>query len=273
VSRPLSYIPAPKEGPKVLVFDIETAPMLGYVWGLWENNVALNQIHTDWFILSWSAKWLGDPAHKIMYADQRNAKNVEDDRGVLASIWKLLDEADIVITQNGKAFDQKKLNARFIMQGFQPPSSFKHIDVMLIAKRHFAFTSNRLEYMTDKLCKKYKKLKPIKFQGFEMWKACLAGNREAWDEMQKYNKHDVLALEELYQKLTPWDSTVNFNLYRDNTTEQCKCGGAEFVKNGYCYSSIGKYQRYKCKQCGAEARDRENLFSPEKKKSLKAKVA
>ena len=31
--------------PKVLVFDIETAPMLGYVWGLWENNVALNQVH------------------------------------------------------------------------------------------------------------------------------------------------------------------------------------------------------------------------------------
>lgn len=257
------------KGPKVLVFDIETAPMLGYVWGLWENNVALNQIYTDWFVLSWSAKWLGDPASKIMYMDQRHAKNIEDDKQILSGIWKLLDEADVVITQNGKAFDQKKLNARFVLQGFQPPSSYKHIDVMLIAKKHFAFTSNRLEYMTDKLCKKYKKLKPTKFPGFEMWKACMSGNREAWNEMQKYNKHDVLALEELYTKLVPWDGSVNFNLYTDDATNTCKCGSTKFENRGYRYTATGKFHRFKCKECGAETRGRVNLFSSEKKASLR----
>jgi len=255
-------------GPKVLVYDIETAPILGYVWGLWENNVALNQINSDWHILSWSAKWLDAPADQIMYMDQRGKKNIEDDTDLLKGIWDLLDQADIVITQNGKAFDQKKLNARFILNGMQPPSSYKHIDTKIIASKHFAFTSNKLEYMTDKLCTKYKKLKHAKFSGFEMWKECLNDNIEAWKEMELYNKHDVLALEELYHKLIPWETSINFNVYHDSEEHVCKCGSTEFHKNGFYYTSVGKYQKHKCKHCGSETRDRENLFTKEKKKSL-----
>src|ERR1700678_2406773 len=95
-------------GPKVLFVDIETAPMLGYIWGLWDNDVALNQLNKDWHLLSWSAKWMDDPSEEIMYADQRKAKDITDDSKILRHLWKLLDEADIVITQNGKAFDHKK---------------------------------------------------------------------------------------------------------------------------------------------------------------------
>ena len=265
----LKKIEAARKGPKVLIFDIETAPILGYVWQLWDQNVALNQINKDWHILSWSAKWLHDPATKVMYMDQRHAKNIEDDSGILKKIWELLDEADIVITQNGKSFDQKKLNARFILNGFQPPSSYKHIDTKLIAKRHFAFTSNKLEYMTDKLCTQYKKLKHAKFSGFELWKECLAGNLAAWKEMETYNKYDVLSLEELYTKLIPWDSSINFNLYHDDETNECKCGSTDLIKNGFYYTASGKFQKHKCKKCGAETRDRTNLFSKEKKAALK----
>lgn len=257
-------------GPKVLIFDIETSPILAYVWGLWENNVALNQINTDWFVLSWSAKWLGDSADKVMYMDQRNERNLENDKKILKAIWNLLDEADIVITQNGKKFDVKKLNARFIINGFQPPSSFKHIDTLVIAKKHFAFTSNKLEYMSEKLCVKYKKLKHNKFSGFELWKQCvLFNNIEAWKEMEIYNKYDVLALEELYYKISPWDSSINFNLYTDSEDYFCKCGSQRLIKKGYAYTAASKFQRYKCKDCGTESRDNKNLFSKEKKESLK----
>ena len=258
-----------KTGPKVLIFDIETAPILGYVWRLWEQNVSLNMIHTDWYVLSWSAKWLGDSPSKTMYMDQRNARDIENDKAILHHLWKLLDEADIVITQNGKSFDQKKLNARFVIHGFQPPSSYKHIDTKLIAQKHFGFTSNKLEYMTDKLCTKYKKLKSAKFQGFELWKQCLAGNVEAWDEMKKYNMYDVLSLEELYTKLIPWDSSINFDLYRDSKEYICKCGSKEFKKQGWFYTNVGKYQRYRCKSCGAESRDRTNVFNDDKKASIR----
>jgi hypothetical protein len=262
------FEPPAVEGPKVLLYDIETAPLLGYVWGLWENNVGLNQIFSDWHVLSWSAKWLGAPDDEVMYMDQRNAENIEDDRVILQGIWELLDKADIVITQNGKSFDQKKLNARFVMQGFQPPSSYKHIDTKLVAKKHFAFTSNKLEYMTDKLCTKFKKLQHSKFPGFEMWRECLLGNIDAWKEMEVYNKYDVLSLEELYTKLIPWDTSINFNLYHDSEKNTCKCGSDAFIKNGFYYTSAGKYQKHKCKKCGSETRSKENLFSKEKRESL-----
>lgn len=258
--------------PKVLVFDIETAPILGYVWNLWENNLALNQIKSDWYVLAWAAKWLGEPPSKIMYQDQRKAPNIEDDKELLKGIWKLLDEADVVITQNGKSFDQKKLNARFIINGFKPPSSFKHIDTREIAKRRFGFTSNKLEYMSHKLCKKYRKLKHPEFSGFELWTECLAGNKKAWAEMEKYNKHDVLALEELYTHLQPWDNSFNPNLYSDSLEVRCACGSDDIHKNGFCYTSVGKYQRYSCAKCGAEVRGRENLLSKEKIKTLRNKV-
>lgn len=252
---------------KILIFDIETSPILAYVWGTWDQNVALNQIKSDWHVLSWSAKWFGED--KVMYQDQRKSKNIEDDKEILKGIWKLLDEADVVITQNGKEFDQKKLNARFVFHKMQPPSSYKHIDTLKLAKKHFGFTSNKLEYMTDKLCTKYKKLKSKKFPGFELWKECLDGNKEAWNEMEKYNKYDVLSLEELYSKLIPWDSTINFSLFDDGEGHLCSCGSTNIVKNGYCYSSTGKHQRYKCVECGAEVRARDNLFSKQKRSSLK----
>lgn len=260
-------------GPKVLIFDIETAPMLGYVWGLWDNNVALNQVHKDWHILSWSAKWLDAPASEVMYQDQRKAKNIEDDSKILSSIWKLLDEADIVITQNGVSFDSKKLNARFILNGFKPPSPYKHIDTKILAGKYFAFTSNKLEYMTDKLCTKYKKQKHKKFSGFELWSECLKGNIKAWKEMEKYNKYDVLSLEELYKKLAPWDRAApNFNLYTEDSKLRCNCGNKEFKAKGFVYTASGKFQRYGCTKCGAYVRSKKNQLSKEKIKSLKSRA-
>lgn len=269
------------EGPKVLLFDIETAPILGYVWGIWDQTLGLNQIKSDWHLLSWSAKWLEDakgnvygPHKKIMYMDQRTAKDIEDDSKTLEGIWKLLDEADIVITQNGKSFDSKKLNARFILNGMKPPSSYKHIDTNQIAKKHFGFTSTKLEYMTDKLNKKYKKQKHKRFSGFELWTECLAGNKAAWKEMEKYNKYDVLSLEELYNKLMPWDNTINFNVYREGMSTRCSCGSEHIIKKGYAYTSTGKYQRFKCVDCGSEVgRGKVNLLSKTKRKSLRPRIA
>jgi hypothetical protein len=253
---------------KVLFIDIETSPLLSYCWGLFDQNIALNQIHKDWHLLSFSALWLGDPPNKIIYHDQRNAKDIEDDKELLKKIWKLLDEADVVIGQNSKQFDIKKLNTRFIMNGFQPPSSYRQIDTLSIAKKYFGFTSNKLAYMTDKLCTKYKKLEHRKYSGFELWRECLKGNKAAFNEMEKYNKYDVLSLQELYTKLIPWDRSINFNVYHDKDEHICKCGKTDFRSKGYHYTNNGKYARYKCKNCGAEVRSKTNLFTIEKRESL-----
>lgn len=257
------------KGPKILFLDIETAPILGYVWQLWDQNVALNQIHTDWSILSWSAKWLH--SKEVLYMDVRNEKSTEDDKRILRAMWKLLDEADIIVTQNGKKFDAKKLNARFIIHGFQPPATYKHIDTLQIAKKHFAFTSNKLEYMADKLLTK-KKMTQRKFSGFELWRQCLAGNVAAWDEMKKYNQQDVLVLEELYHKLMPWDGgAINFAHYHQDEERVCHCGSTSFQRRGYHITQTGKFQRFQCRSCGSWSRDRVNLFTEAHRSKLLVK--
>jgi uncharacterized protein YprB with RNaseH-like and TPR domain len=235
---------------KVLIFDIETSPLESFHWGLWDQNIALNQIKKDWHIMSWAAKWLDEK--KVMYQDQRDVKDITNDKKTLEGIWKLLDEADVVITQNGKSFDVKKLNARFIMNGMQPPSSFKHIDTKRLATKHFGFTSNKLEYMAEKINKKFKKSSHKKFSGLSLWTECLKNNKAAWNEMKKYNIIDVLTTEELYHNLIPWDSTIDFSIYNPYKKIICSCGSTEFKENGHAYYASGVYKRYKCKSCGKE---------------------
>jgi len=253
--------------PKILLLDIETAPILASIWGIHDQEIPLNMIKSDCHLLSFAAKWVG--TKKIIYMDQSKEKNIEDDSKLLKELWKLLDEADVVVGHNVKSFDTKKIQARFLLNDMQPPSSFKQIDTLNIARRHFGFTSNKLEFLSSKLNKKYKKLKHTKFPGFELWKECLAGNKAAWKEMRKYNSYDVLALEELYHKLLPWDNSVNFNLYSDEEETVCSCGSKKYRKNGYFYSSVGRFQRYRCSDCGKELRDRTSVLSKNKKKSLK----
>lgn len=260
----------PKQtGPKILVLDIETAPIVAYTWGTFDQDIPNNMIKQDWHLLSYSAKWVGDNPKKIIYADQRREKDVTNDKKLLEGLWKLIDEADIIVGQNSNKFDLKKINARFIMHGMQPPSSYKKIDTLVLAKKHFAFTSNKLEFLSDKLNDKYKKLDHAKYPGFAMWKACLAGDKNAWEEMKKYNCHDVLATEELYQKLVAWEKDLNFNAYHDELNHTCVCGGREFRNKGYAYTMTGRFNRYKCLKCGKETRGKENLLTKEKRRSLR----
>lgn len=253
-----------QEKPKILLFDIETLPVEAYVWGLWDQNVGLNMIKEDWTVLSWAAKWYGED--EIFYEDVRKEKNVRNDKKIIKGLWKLLDEADWVVGQNSDSFDVKKMNARFIMHGMKPPSSYRRIDTLKLAKKHFKFTSNKLEYMTDKLCTDYKKLKHGKFPGFSMWAECMKGNKAAFNEMEEYNKYDVLSLEELFDKLLPWENANLFNLYNESNEPTCTCGSTSFKKAGFYYTNSSKYQKHRCTECGAEYRDTKNLISKDKKK-------
>lgn len=238
---------------RVLVLDIETAPMLAYVWHRKEQRISIDQIKRDWFILAWSAKWFGASASSIVYEDQRHSSNVEDDRLILKKIWMLLDEADVVITQNGKNFDSRKLNARFILNGFHPPSPYRHFDTYQLASRVGDFTSCSLEYLTEKLCTKYTKLSHKKYPGLKLWKECLVGNVDAWNEMRRYNIHDVLSTEELATKIRAWAPRNFPDIFPviDPSQECGSCGTKGKMDNrGLTKARIKNYRRYRCRECG-----------------------
>lgn len=257
----------PLSGPRILIYDIETAPIIGQLWSLWQDGIGLSQMQADWFIMSFAAKWYGED--EIFYFDQADAESMEDDSYLLQQLWLLLDEADIVIGQNVKRFDTKKTNARFILSGLPRPSVYRQIDTMLIAKANFGFTSNKLEYMLEKLCPEHPKSKHKQFPGHELWSECLKGNPLAWAEMKSYNIDDVIGTEVLFKKLSAWDMKLpNFDVYIDDVLDM-----SDWVEEGFVYSQFGKYQNYRHRESGAQRRGRTNLLSKGKRQSLLANHA
>lgn len=231
--------------PRILLFDIETSPIHALVWNVWNVNIRPEQITKDWEVLSWAAMWLD--TGKIEQEDRGPSKKLSEE-DILERMWELLNEADIVVTQNGTKFDVRRLNTRFLFFKMKPPSPFKHTDTYKIAKARFGFTFNSLEHMAKYLGLKLQKMVDRKFKGMDLWKACEAGNKKAWAEMAAYNKQDVLVTKELYERLRPWDVGTNIGVYREVPT--CTCGSTEFIKRGFYYLAAGKHQRYTCKGCG-----------------------
>jgi len=233
---------------KVLVIDIETAPILAYVWDTRDQNIAVNQIVKDWSVIAWSAKWLG--GKQQVYYDARASKDVSDDKALLQPIWDLLDTADIVIGQNSKGFDTGKLNARFMKHGMKPPSPYRHLDTYLIAKNSGKFTKNSLEYLAEYLGCKHTKLKHSKFPGQELWNECLKGNKAAWDEMKRYNINDVLVAEDIYEKLKAWVPDNAPDVYAGEAAQGCRVCGGKTQRRGSVMSRTGAKPRFHCQQCG-----------------------
>ena len=254
---------------RIAIGDIETAPLVGNHWGLWDQTIGLNQIVKEWTILSFSWKEFGAPAKDIIYMDTSGKADVRDDYDLCVALGKLLDEYDFLIAQNGKKFDLRKIRARLIMHGLPPHSPIRVIDTMLMAKQVAAFTSNKLEWLTDKLTN-VPKSKHKDFPGFELWTECLAGNPKAWATMKKYNVRDIVGTEALYLRLRPWvHDHPNINVYNDGEKEACpRCASEKLEKRGYEYTNVGQYHRYRCGDCGGWTRSRYTLNPTAKRKSL-----
>lgn len=239
---------------KVLFLDIETSPNVAHVWGLWKQNVGLNQILETGFVMCWAAKWAGAPKEEMMYSSQ----HIDTRRAMIRKIHALLDEADIVVHYNGKKFDIPTLNVEFVKQGLLPPATYKQLDLLETVKSNFRFPSNKLEH----ICKEFKIGAKVKHEGHELWIKCLNGDDDAWNKMESYNKHDVELVEELYYLMLPWSKAVlNAGLQVESRDDlHCPtCGGTNLHKRGFAYTNVSKFQRYQCNDCGTWCRGRSNL--------------
>lgn len=237
---------------KILFIDIETSPNLSYMWGHYEQNALA--VESYWHLLSFSAKWLGGKSVTkglIDYPGYRSDK--ENDKKLVADIWKLLDEADIVIGHNVNAFDLKKINARFSFHKLLPPSPYKTVDTLTVARRHFAFHSNKL----NDLCVFLGVGQKISTGGFELWKKCMEGDSASWKKMKAYNKNDVDILEKVYLELRPWMSHPNMGMFSKGIV--CpNCSSDKLQARGFAINKTTKYRRFQCQSCGTWSRNTTN---------------
>ena len=179
---------------KILYLDIETTPIKAWVWGLWDQNVAINQIIEPTEMLCFGARWHGkkNVIFKSVHHDGKKA--------MLEELHALMEEADILVGWNSAAFDHKHINREFLENGLQPPSPVKDLDLMSVVKANFQFPSNKLDYVAQALGVGAK----VKHSGFQLWIDCMEGNDKAWKEMKRYQLQDVNLLVDLYDILLPW---------------------------------------------------------------------
>lgn len=223
---------------KILLYDIEVTPSLGYVWQKWQTDVI--KFHNEWELLSFAYKWLGE---KRTIAVGTNKFTEEQ---LILRLWELFDEADVVIAHNGDAFDQRMVNKKFLEYGLTPPSPYKSIDTLKIAKRYFRLLSNKLDDLGELL----KVGRKVKHEGFELWLKCMRGEKAAWAKMLQYNKQDVVLLERVYLRLRPWITNHPNVGDLSQLDGVCpKCESPNLTKRGFQPTRTGLKQRYVC-ECG-----------------------
>lgn len=240
---------------RILLLDIETSPNLAHVWGIWQQNVGLNQLLESSTTLCFAAKWLGED--EIIFS----SINKNPQKKMLTKIHALIDSADAVIHYNGTKFDMPTLNKEFLLAGFTPPSPVKQIDLLQVAKRQFRFVSNKLDYVSQILGLG----KKTSHMGHELWIRCMNKDQDAWALMEEYNKNDVILLERVYEKMKPWiKHHLNLSIFSSEVV--CpNCGKAHYQKRGFSYTSTSIYQRYQCKDCGNWFRDTKNIRTQKNK--------
>ena len=257
---------------KILLFDIETAQMEVKVWQLKQHGfIQHHRIVKDWFILCWSAKWLYSNETIGECVTPKEAKK-RDDLRIMIPMWKLLDEADIVIGHNVKKFDVGKINARFSDHGFtNPPLPYQIIDTLLQSRGTFNYSSHKLDFITGFL-KLPQKLKTE----IELWDGCEAGKKEYLDRMFEYCNNDVVINEEVYLLERSWmKNHPNLPLYGDLNEERCSyCNSTNLqkIKGKYYVTPMNKYPLYRC-ECGAVSRGRKSVITPQQKSNLVRSIA
>ncbi|MCI0526303.1 MAG: ribonuclease H-like domain-containing protein [Nitrospira sp.] len=230
---------------RILFLDIETAPNVAHVWGLWNQHVHVNQLMASGYVMCWAAKWLGknDVQFRSVHKDGVDT--------MLGEIHDLLSTADCVVHFNGTKFDIPTLNKEFLLHGLMPPPPAMQLDLLKVVRKQFRFPSNKMDYVAKALGFEGKLL----HRGHDLWVECMAGNAAAWEEMKAYNIQDVRTLEQIYHKVLPWIIVhPPMGLYLGRPDGCPNCGSTNLNARGYAYTKVSKYQRYRCNDCGTWTR-------------------
>jgi len=231
--------------PKILFYDVETLPVLAYIWDCGKQVVRPHQIRSgEWNdIICICYGWSGDTKIHTLSMLKHSQKEV------IKRFDKILDEADCVIGQNSESFDNKVINAKRLLLGLPPNDKLYSCtdDLYRQLKRYFKFPSYKLDYVSKLFGKGGKG--DIGFEDWIVIKEKRKGWRKTAEKMIKYCKKDVLDTMEIWNIALPHMSP-KFNMAVYKMAHCCpKCGSGELSLNGQYQSRLSRYQRLICKDC------------------------
>ncbi len=177
-----------------LFFDIETSPNLVLSWRVgYRINIDYDNIVKERAIICAAWKWGGQTKVHALGWDEN-----QDDKVILEAFLEVAHQADELVAHNGDKFDLPWIKTRCLFHGLQTFPRYKTIDTLAWARRNFYFNSNRLNYIGKSLglgCKMT--------TTFGLWRSIVLENdREKLAQMLRYNKRDVVLLEQVYDKLS-----------------------------------------------------------------------
>ena len=245
---------------EISYIDIETAPNVCFTWGLFNQNVGLDQIVEPGHTLCWAAKLPSSKKVEFM------SKWEHGEEAMIGRMHQILDETDAVVHYNGRKFDIPILNKDFIKQGLAPPDGYQQIDLLQTARKRFRFVSNKLDFVSTFLGLEAKH----QHKGMLLWKGCMAGEKSAWKTMKSYNIQDAKMLPALYKKMLAWiNDHPNHGLYVDHENPVCtNCGSSNLVSKGMEHLTTQSYRRLRCNDCGTPLRERYTALPLSKRKTI-----
>lgn len=233
------------------MFDIETAPMLAYIWSSNEQWIPIDRLTHESFIIAWAAKWLDT---KGMYSDVLTSQEAidQDDSRIVESLAEMVREADVIIAHNVNGFDLPVLNARVLQLGLEPLGPVRTLDTLKLARSNFKLLSNKLDYLGTILGIGNKI-----HTSFDLWRRCYYGDEEALAQMSRYNVQDVRLLEKVFHAIKPHVRELPRLMdARADITACPSCGGSALIKRGVHRTQACNYQRYQCTECHRYCRER-----------------
>jgi transposase-like protein len=233
--------------PRLLSIDIETLPGKFYSWSPAVDYLGRHMMITDWSLLSFSAKWVGDD--RIISSVLTSEEAImRDDRRLAIMIQALLDRAHTVITHNGRRFDIKKINTRLWKHKLQKPSDYRVIDTLVTAKSVFGLSYNTMDFIAE-FVERDQKLHTSQ----SLWTGADHGDPTSLATMLEYNDQDVRTQEQIYMEMRPWiKGHPNLAIIAGKPDACPVClhqGGHKHI--GFHYTNKKAYKEFRCPQCGS----------------------
>jgi len=189
-----------------LYFDLEVSKSLYYSYGRkvkgeWLRGADL--VH-EYFIISWAASYIGSGKIFSACVTQEQALGWTDAE-ILAPLHDLLSSADILVGHNVDAYDLKRVNTRFLINGWTPITNHdgkqkKTEDSLKIVRSRFAFEDNTL----DALCVKFGIRGKDKITDDDWREVLRTGNPKILAKIDKYCRGDVRNGKKMYEIFAPY---------------------------------------------------------------------
>jgi hypothetical protein len=237
------------EHPRILFFDLETKPLLAYIWQLGKQVVRHGQLHNEHAqpgIICVTYCWNdGKKAQSIDWGYEE-----QDTKKVVEQFDEIIRSADHVIGKNNKRFDNKVLNACRMLNGLEGyPEWMRYTDDLeQQMRRYFRLPSHSLDYISGQLGYGGK----IKME-FQDWIDIVEKNsngQKALKKMIKYGLKDVEDTRKIWNKLEQhFEPRFNVAIHKEIKDACKRCASTDIKKNGTKCSGGVKYQEYYCNSC------------------------